>query len=58
VLVSPYLQDPDSGEFVFTHLGDVDYITLSIVSAVGILMSVALFVISAVRKKQNLKEVA
>ena len=58
VLVSPYLQDPDSGEFVFTHLGDVDYITLSIVSAVGILMSVALFVISAVRKKQNSKEVA
>jgi thiamine transporter len=55
VLVSPYLQDPQSGKFVFTHLGDVKYIPLSIVSAVGILMSVALFVISAVRKKQNLK---
>ena len=54
VLVSPYLQDPDSGEFVFSHLGDVDYITLSIVSSVGILMSVALFVIYIVRKKQNL----
>lgn len=58
VLIAPFLQDPQSGKFVFTHLGDVKYIPLSIVSAVGILMSVALFVISAVRKKQNLKEVA
>ena len=58
VLIAPFLQDPESGEFVFTHLGGVEYIPLSIVSAVGILMSVALFVISAVRKKQNLKEVA
>lgn len=55
VLVSPYLQDPESGEFVFTHLGDVNYVKVGVVSAVGIIMAVILFVISAVRKKQNLK---
>ena len=55
VLVAPYLQDPDSGEFVFTHLGDVNYVKLAVVSVVGIIMAVTLFVISCVRKKQNLK---
>ena len=55
VLVAPYLQDPDSGEFVFTHLGDVNYVKLTVVSVVGIIMAVTLFVISCVRKKQNLK---
>lgn len=55
VLVSPYLQDPESGEFVFTHLGEVNYVKLAVVSAVGIIMAVILFIISALRKKQNLK---
>lgn len=58
VLIAPYLQDPKSGEFVFTYLGDVNYIKVAVVSAVGIIMAIALFVISIVRKKQNLKEEA
>ena len=58
VLIAPFLQDPESGEFVFTYLSDVNYVKVGVVSVVGVLMSVALFVISIVRKKQNLKEVA
>ena len=55
VLIAPYLQDPESGEFVFTYLGDVNYVKVAVVSAVGVVMSIALFAISIVRKKQNLK---
>ena len=55
ILVAPYLQDPESGEFVFTYLGDVNYVKLAVVSVVGVAMSVALFVISIVRKKINQK---
>ena len=58
VLIAPFLQDPESGEFVFTYLSDVNYVKVGVVSVVGVLMAVALFVISAVRKKQNLKEAA
>lgn len=58
VLIAPYLQDPESGEFVFTYLSDVNYIKVAVVSIVGIIMAVALFVISIVRKKQNLKQEA
>lgn len=56
VLIAPYLQDPENGEFVFTYLSDVNYVKVSVVSAVGILMATALFVLSAVRKKQNLNQ--
>lgn len=56
VLIAPHLQDPKSGEFVFTYLSDVNYVKVSVVSVVGILMSTALFVLSAVRKKQNLNQ--
>ena len=56
VLIAPYLQDPESGEFVFTYLSDVNYVKVSVVSVVGILMATALFVLSAVRKKQNLNQ--
>lgn len=56
VLIAPHLQDPESGEFVFTYLSDVNYVKVSVVSVVGILMATALFVLSAVRKKQNLNQ--
>ena len=56
VLIAPYLQDPENGEFVFTYLSDVNYVKVSVVSVVGILMATALFVLSAVRKKQNLNQ--
>lgn len=56
VLIAPYLQDPENGEFVFTYLSDVNYVKVSVVSVVGILMATALFVLSAMRKKQNLNQ--
>lgn len=56
VLIAPYLQDPENGEFVFTYLSDVNYVKVSVVSVVGILMATALFVLSAVRKKQNFNQ--
>ena len=55
VLVAPYLQDPESGEFVFTYLNEVNFVKLSVVSIVGILTAVALFIISIVRKSNNIK---
>lgn len=55
VLVAPYLQDPESGEFVFTYLNEVNFVKLSVVSVVGILTAVALFIISIVRKSNNIK---
>ena len=55
VLVAPYLQDPKSGEFVFTYLNEVNFVKLSVVSVVGILTAVALFIISIVRKSNNIK---
>ena len=56
VLIAPYLQDPESGEFVFTYLGDVNYVRLSVVNVVGIVMAIVLFVFAKVRKKTTLKE--
>lgn len=56
VLIAPYLQDPESGEFVFTYLKDVNYIKVSVVSIVGIAMAIALFIFAIVRKKRIMKE--
>ncbi|MBO5092306.1 MAG: energy-coupled thiamine transporter ThiT [Clostridia bacterium] len=55
VLIAPYLQDPKSGEFVFTYLADVNYVKVAVVSAVGLAMAIILFVISIIRKKQAFK---
>ncbi len=51
IMLSPYLQDPDSGEFVFSNFKNANFVALSIVSGVGIAVSIALFVISKMRKK-------
>ena len=56
VLIAPYLQDPESGEFVFTYLKDANYIKISVVSVVGLAMSIALFVFAYVRKNKHQKE--
>ena len=51
ILLSPYLQDPNSGEFVFSNIKNANFVALSIVSIVGIVASVALFCVSKIRKK-------
>ena len=52
VIVAPYLQDPDSGEFVFTNLKNVNITLISIISIVGIVSSLTLFIISRMRKNK------
>ena len=56
ILIAPYLQDPDSGEFVFTYLKDANYLAISIVSIVGFVITVVLFVFAMVRKNMNKKQ--
>lgn len=51
-LLFPHLQDPDSGEFVFTHLKNANFLLIGIISAVGILGS-ALLLLYARKKKNN-----
>ncbi len=52
MIVAPYLQDPNSGEFVFTNIKNVNVIFLSVISIVGVALSLILFVISRVRKNK------
>ena len=52
ILLSPYLQDPNSGEFVFSNIKNANFVALSIVSGVGIVASVALFSVSKIRRKK------
>ena len=41
-ILFPHLQDP-SGEFVFTHIGNANFVLLGILSAIGILGALLLF---------------
>jgi hypothetical protein len=52
-LLFPYLQDPDSGEFVFYHLGEANLVAVAIISAVGILGALSLFLYGKHVKKAN-----
>lgn len=47
----PHLQDPETGEFVFTYIGEANFILIGIVSSVGILGAAALFTVSRLIKK-------
>jgi len=49
----PHMQDPESGEFVFTHIGNANFILIGIVSAVGILGAAALFLYSRLSKNKS-----
>lgn len=42
-IIFPHMQDPESGEFVFTHLKNANFTALIIVSAVGIVGAALLF---------------
>lgn len=53
VIVFPYLQDPDSGEFAFTNLHNANFIALAIVSAVGILGTALLLAYARHSKKSK-----
>ncbi len=50
-MIFPHLQDPDSGEFVFSHIADTNFLALGIVSAVGIVGAVALLIYARASRK-------
>ncbi len=58
ILVAPHLQDPESGEFVFTHLGEANFVAISVVTVIGVIVSVGLFIFAGVRKKVKSKKTA
>ena len=51
--IFPYLQDPESGEFVFSHLKDANLILIAVTTAVGILLTALLIILSVIAKKKN-----
>ena len=48
----PHFQDPDSGEFVFTHIGNANFVLLAIISAIGIIGAIALMLYAREKKKK------
>lgn len=41
-IIFPHLQDPESGEFVFSYIANANFLALGIVSAIGLLGAIAL----------------
>lgn len=51
VLVFRHLQDPDTGDFIITGLANVDWLTVGIVTAVGVVIAVVTALISKSRRQ-------
>ena len=43
-LIAPNLQDPESGEFTFAYLGEVEWLAVGIVTALAVILGTALLV--------------
>lgn len=54
VTVSPALQDPESGEFTLTLLGELNWAVIAPVFCAAIVAAVVLFLVSYLREKNNL----
>jgi thiamine transporter len=52
-LIFPHLQDPETGEFVFSHLRNASFTLLAVVSAVGTVGAASLFLYSKLKRKQT-----
>ena len=50
-VIFPHMQDPESGEFVFKHLGNANFPLLIVVSAIGIIGAVALIIYAKKARK-------
>ena len=48
-----HLQDAESGEFTFTHLGEVAWTPVIIVSTVAAMMLIVSFAVTSVAKKKS-----
>lgn len=53
VLIAPHLQDADDGHFTFALLGEVNWIAVAIVLAVGVLLSLATYISYVIIKKRT-----
>lgn len=53
LLISPHLQDPDTGEFTFALLGEVNWIEVSIVSILAVACAAAVIIYSRVKKSKQ-----
>ena len=51
-IIFPHLQDPDSGEFVFSHIGNANFLLLGIVSLIGVIGATLLFLYARLSKKK------
>ncbi len=51
-----HLQDPETGEFVFTYIKNANFTFISIVSAIGIIGTAVLFIIAKMRRNKNNQE--
>ena len=51
--LAPYLQDPESGEFVFSRLSEANYTLIGIISGIGILIALSLLVFMKIRKAKK-----
>ncbi len=51
-----HLQDPETGEFVFTYIKNANFVFISIVSIIGVLGTIALFVVAKMRRNKNKQE--
>ena len=43
-LIAPNLQDPESGEFTFAYLGEVEWLAVAVVTALAVILGTALLV--------------
>ena len=53
-LIFPHLQDPDSGEFVFSYLKNSNFILIGIISAIGVIGAIALILYAREKKKKHI----
>ena len=49
IAIFPYLQEPEDGSFTFAHLGEVDWMSVIIVSAVCFLIAIGLIIFKKIR---------
>jgi thiamine transporter len=55
ILIAPHLQDAETGEFTFAYLGEVNWIVISVVTAVLVLAAVTLRIILHRLKKTTME---
>ena len=50
-ILFPHMQDPESGEFVFSHLGEANLTLLAVLTAVGVILTAGLMIFAKFYKR-------